>query len=600
MAKIDTTIFRNWNNGDTMREADYEREREIIRTAINDTDDRITNHKDEAELGHPDKSVTERKLGDLSVSRRTIQPGAVGSNELDDALLEFYGDIAVKAKLDTHDSQLAEKVQKTEVSLSYDFFEKKVELSGVQDSPLVSDLSKLKNDDALYKAITEDFVTDNPLISMVNNVVDETTGVHKAFTTVIEVGGTIYVFYRTATSHNSYDGKIVYKKSTDSGKTWSAEIIVIQDAVKDYRDPNIVSFSGKYFLKYFYRMSSGEIKTQLISTIDFLTWSSPVTLPDSPAGSANNASCGNMTVYNSELYIIAYDPLSTSFGSTFTYLVKTSDGLTFTIVKDVLSKNTNESSVASYNGKLYALLRQHRNPDKTNLPILFGVSSDGLTWDFKETSLKGQCPSLKVIGSKFIAVWRDGFDSLSSRYVTRLATLGVNGHLLSSSLEIASGTIYDMTYADILVRTSDVLVSHYIYDSTGKSKITLSSIKRAEIDFEKPNVTRIKKYKYLTQLPGETTPAVTSHSNAREIIGSAKFQGGGTAFQDVTIYFDKPITVYFFVASILIGTTSWYPTYQVKSKTSTSITLTIADAKNGTIPTSHTIELLWKVEGIPV
>lgn len=41
MGRITDVIFRNWNNGETMNEADYEQEREIIRVAINDNYDRL-------------------------------------------------------------------------------------------------------------------------------------------------------------------------------------------------------------------------------------------------------------------------------------------------------------------------------------------------------------------------------------------------------------------------------------------------------------------------------------------------------------------------------------------------------------------------------
>jgi hypothetical protein len=41
MAKISTTTLRDWNNGETMNEADYEQERSILVTAINDNYDRL-------------------------------------------------------------------------------------------------------------------------------------------------------------------------------------------------------------------------------------------------------------------------------------------------------------------------------------------------------------------------------------------------------------------------------------------------------------------------------------------------------------------------------------------------------------------------------
>lgn len=41
MARINDTTLRDWNNGETMREADYEQERSLIQTAINDNYDRL-------------------------------------------------------------------------------------------------------------------------------------------------------------------------------------------------------------------------------------------------------------------------------------------------------------------------------------------------------------------------------------------------------------------------------------------------------------------------------------------------------------------------------------------------------------------------------
>lgn len=49
MGKIGNNVFRDWNDGDTIRARDYKQEREVIRTAINDSHDRFfeldaTNH----------------------------------------------------------------------------------------------------------------------------------------------------------------------------------------------------------------------------------------------------------------------------------------------------------------------------------------------------------------------------------------------------------------------------------------------------------------------------------------------------------------------------------------------------------------------------
>lgn len=54
---------------------------------IDGNDNEYINHKDSAELAHPDKSVTEKKLADFSVSTRTIADGAVGPNQIASNLL---------------------------------------------------------------------------------------------------------------------------------------------------------------------------------------------------------------------------------------------------------------------------------------------------------------------------------------------------------------------------------------------------------------------------------------------------------------------------------------------------------------------------------
>jgi hypothetical protein len=102
MAKTDRSRLLS-NDQDFGQIADPNKIEDSIEHAydtIDENDEGFNNHKQNAILDHPDKSVTEVKLGDKSVSRRTIQKGAVGADELDDALVNYYGDMAVKAKLD--------------------------------------------------------------------------------------------------------------------------------------------------------------------------------------------------------------------------------------------------------------------------------------------------------------------------------------------------------------------------------------------------------------------------------------------------------------------------------------------------------------------
>mgnify|MGYP001171380483 CR=1 FL=1 len=56
MARIGRSIFNEWNDGDVIRAKEYNREHEIIRTAINDNDTRIRNHQ------HDDRYIPREEL----------------------------------------------------------------------------------------------------------------------------------------------------------------------------------------------------------------------------------------------------------------------------------------------------------------------------------------------------------------------------------------------------------------------------------------------------------------------------------------------------------------------------------------------------------
>lgn len=87
MAQINSTAFKQWQNGETIPAEKYVEEREIVRIAINDNDKRITDHKSAAVLDHPDGSVTAAKLATNAVTGGKIAPGAVTADKLDATLL---------------------------------------------------------------------------------------------------------------------------------------------------------------------------------------------------------------------------------------------------------------------------------------------------------------------------------------------------------------------------------------------------------------------------------------------------------------------------------------------------------------------------------
>lgn len=77
-----------------------------VADVVDENDNGFNSHKDAAELAHPDKSVTEKKLADKSVSKRAIQAGAVGATELDPAILsQPTSEFGVQAKFQEIDER---------------------------------------------------------------------------------------------------------------------------------------------------------------------------------------------------------------------------------------------------------------------------------------------------------------------------------------------------------------------------------------------------------------------------------------------------------------------------------------------------------------
>lgn len=77
---------------------------------IDENDNGFNSHKNAAELAHPDKSVKERHYGDGSIPRRAIQPGAVGTTELDPAILnQPTTPFGQQAKIQEHEDRIKEQ-----------------------------------------------------------------------------------------------------------------------------------------------------------------------------------------------------------------------------------------------------------------------------------------------------------------------------------------------------------------------------------------------------------------------------------------------------------------------------------------------------------
>lgn len=294
---------------------------------------------------------------------------------------------------------------------------------------------------------------------------------HLAFPAIIKFLNQHIVFYRAGADHATYDGKIVYKTSSD-GVTWSAETVLLETANYDYRDPSVIIFNNKLVMKYFYRLSDGTAKTCVISTDDLITWSAPVVLP-SP-NSANNASRGNMAISGNTLYSINY------FNWNDTFIVSTTDLENWTVTVPLLKADTNEASITFVQNKFICLLRQaiyDSNGKDYDSPLLWGESVDGVTWDFKELPLYGHCPSLHVLKvnafgtDRLIVSYRDmSQNSTLKRGYFNLAMLNTRGELFSSRIYnlFWATDKWDLGYGDVLIDGAKVFLVYYSYLPGGK------------------------------------------------------------------------------------------------------------------------------------
>lgn len=102
MARINDGTFRDWKNGDTISSDGYEQDREIIRTAINVTDDKVKEHEDKLDgLDVDVRNGLAPRVEDLEEKNRlTIEPALASLEDevyvqhegrISDAEQEIYG-----------------------------------------------------------------------------------------------------------------------------------------------------------------------------------------------------------------------------------------------------------------------------------------------------------------------------------------------------------------------------------------------------------------------------------------------------------------------------------------------------------------------------
>ena len=156
-------------------------------------------------------------------------------------------------------------------------------------------------DDIVDKAESVDDGTYNATAEEIEGAVDvshiqgtDTTVGHKVVTSdgycngfgniVVLANNDLITVYRKGTTHSSDKGKIVMKKSTNLGGTWSAESTVYEDATYDSRDPCISLLSNETlivsFFKYDHVGAAGLVDGVHVikSTDSGANWGTPIQL----------------------------------------------------------------------------------------------------------------------------------------------------------------------------------------------------------------------------------------------------------------------------------------------------------------------------------
>lgn len=160
------------------------------------------------------------------------------------------------------------------------------------------------------------------------------TSAYNAFPTMILDGAGLRLMYRYGTAHNSPEGEIDERISTDGGATWpsSGTVIATITDPNDLRDPALVKTStGRYVVIYDRRepYNSTNIDTTRLYSDDGTTWSSNYTLPSSYAGPLASVASGCAIMDGSDIIVPGF---AEDGGPEFAFFWRSADdGATFAI-----------------------------------------------------------------------------------------------------------------------------------------------------------------------------------------------------------------------------------------------------------------------------
>lgn len=215
-----------------------------------------------------------------------------------------------------------------------------------------------------------------------------TSSAHYAFPTLVrQANGTLRCFARKGTTHNSYDGSVVSKTSTDNGLTWGSETTHFASTVSyEYRQavPRLLA-SGRIGVALYRRSTADGLYAEYAYSDDNgATWSTPVNVTN---GFNADAAVGDdvIELANGDLIFSMYG--SAAFPTTsFTIRVSksTDGGATWSALAQPASTIGGFNSVESTmvllsNGTIYLTFHTE---DGVPTDAYYTRSTDGgATWD---------------------------------------------------------------------------------------------------------------------------------------------------------------------------------------------------------------------------
>ena len=127
-------------------------------------------------------------------------------------------------------------------------------------------------------------------------------GRHNAFTSLTGFKDKLFLTFRSAATHLSFDGQIRVLRSSDRGESWeTAALISLENC--DLRDPKLIEFNGVLHLFCFGRYEDGRNASWHITSSDGKTFSSPAKIEGIPL-------IWGLSKFGGKLYCTAYKAVS--------------------------------------------------------------------------------------------------------------------------------------------------------------------------------------------------------------------------------------------------------------------------------------------------